>query len=148
MKKIYFFIIGTILSTTILFANSIEANIVKVTTTKSQDSYRFNITIKSLETGCKQYCDWWEVINSKGELLYRRVLFHSHPGEQPFTRSGGSIKLDINEKVYIRAHMNKFSYSGNVFEGSISSGFNESKNVPTFSNKIESTKPLPNGCAF
>ncbi len=148
MKKLLLIVALVVTNVTFILSKDIEANILKVTTTKSENSYTFNVRVKSDETGCKQYCNWWEILDEKGRLLYRRILFHSHPTEQPFTRSGGSLKLDKNQKVYIRAHMNNLGYVGNVFEGTVSSGFKESINPPKFSAMIEKQKPLPDGCAF
>ena len=54
--------------------------------------YQFAVTIRSDETGCDQYADWWEVVSESGDLLYRRILAHSHVDEQPFARSGGTCR--------------------------------------------------------
>jgi hypothetical protein len=69
--------------------NLIFANIDSVETSGEDDYYSFQATVSSPDTGCEQYADWWEVLTDKGELLYRRVLLHSHVSEQPFHRSGG-----------------------------------------------------------
>ncbi len=108
----------------------------------------FSVTIKSDETGCAQYANWWEVLDKNGKLIYRRILFHSHPEEQPFTRSGGPVRILNNEKVYIRAHMNNVGYSGSVFVGSLINGFKKIKNPPIFSKSIEKQNPQPGKCWF
>ena len=38
--------------------------------------------------------DWWEVVGEEGELIYRRVLLHSHAGEQPFERAGSPVPVE------------------------------------------------------
>ena len=129
-------------------AGSGQANIINVTVTGSEFNYTFNITVKSDETGCDQYADWWEVLKEDGTLVYRRILAHSHPDDQPFTRSGGPVKVDQNENLYIRAHMNKLGYVGDVYKGSIEGGFIKDENMPTFPADLDSQEPLPNGCAF
>jgi len=125
-----------------------KANVEKVIANGLENSYNFAVTINSDETGCDQYADWWEVIKADGTLVYRRILFHSHPSEQPFTRLGGGVSILKDDKVYIRAHLNNKGYGGDVFVGSIKDGFTLATTVPEFSKDIESLKPLPNGCAF
>ena len=129
-------------------AQEIRADVTRVTAAKSGAGYRFSVTLKSDETGCAQYADWWEVLDSKGALLYRRILFHSHPNDQPFTRSGGSVGLDSDDVVYIRGHMNKLGYVGDLFVGSVAKGFRKAEKIPTFPKSLEKQRPLPEGCAF
>ncbi len=126
----------------------IRADVVNVTTSKSSNGYSFNVTLHSIETGCPQYADWWEVLDKQGKLIYRRILFHSHPSEQPFTRSGGNVSLSPNETVYVRAHMNRAGYTGDVFKGSIASGFQKIVKLIKFPKIIEKMPPQPDGCAF
>ena len=153
MDKKYF--IGLSFITLSLFAgmpilntDSIRANVMKVTTNSVNNNYRFSVTLKSDETGCEQYANWWEILSEDGKLIYRRVLAHSHPDEQPFTRSGSSVSIDKKQTLYIRAHMNNVGYSGDVFHGSVADGFSLLKNTPSFSKEIELMQPLPSGCAF
>lgn len=127
---------------------SARANVKKVTIQGNQNNYTFSVTLHSDETGCKQYTDWWEVLKADSTLVYRRILIHSHPDEQPFTRSGSSIDILEDEKVYIRAHMNNKGYTGDVFVGSVKNGFSLASNPPNFAKEIEIQKPLPDGCAF
>ncbi len=137
-------LMGTSLSSQ---AREIRADVIKVAVT-GEKQYRFNVTLESDETGCAQYADWWEVLDSRGKLLYRRILFHSHPNNQPFTRSGGAVPLRSDEVVYIRGHMNTLGYVGDVFVGSVATGFRKAEKVPDFPKSLEMQKPLPDGCAF
>ena len=129
-------------------ANDIYANVTAVKTSGDEGAYRFAVTLKSTETGCAQYADWWEVLNEKGELLYRRILVHSHPDTQPFTRSGGLLDIKKYDIVYVRGHMNKLGYVGDVFKGSVAKGFKHATELHTFSQTLEKQSPLPKGCAF
>jgi len=126
----------------------IKADIQKISFNGKEGQYTFAVTIKSDEIGCDQYADWWEVISADGVLLYRRVLEHSHPEEQPFIRSGTSISIKKTEKIYIRAHMSNQGFTGNTFVGSIANGFASTKEPLTFNKNIEFQDPLPQGCAF
>ena len=129
-------------------AKSIRADVQDVTVRGKSGVYTFAVTLKSTETGCKQYADWWEVLSEEGELLYRRILVHSHPDTQPFTRSGGKVAIKSSDVVYVRGHMNKVGYVGTVFKGSVKEGFHMVTKVPNFDKNVEKQKPLPNGCAF
>jgi hypothetical protein len=130
------------------YADAIQANVTAVSTQGNSGVYLFSVTLKSNETGCEQYADWWEVLSEKGELLYRRILVHSHPNTQPFTRSGANVDLGKNDIVYVRAHMNNVGYVGIIMKGSVAKGFKAVTDLPTFSKKIETQKPLPQGCLF
>ena len=128
--------------------NTIQADVQNITISGTENNYNFNVKINANETGCDQYTDWWEVLDTKGNLLYRRILIHSHPSEQPFTRGGGNIAIKKDATVYIRAHMHPLGYVGDVFSGSVDKGFHKSTNPPSFPTALEKSAPLPNGCAF
>ena len=129
-------------------SSTIKANVTEVTAQGNNGNFSFFVTLESDETGCDQYADWWEVLNSDGELVYRRVLLHSHPDTQPFTRGGSPVPVQADDTVYIRAHMNNAGYTGDVFTGSVNGGFLKADNPPAFSQGIAEEQPLPNGCAF
>ncbi len=112
------------------------------------NNYTFNVQLKSPDTGCEQYADWWEVIDKEAQLIYRRILQHSHVNEQPFTRSGGSVGIDANTFVYIRGHMNTLGYGSLVFGGSIKDGFEAIELPIEFGADLDKVAPLPDGCAF
>lgn len=127
---------------------TILAKITEVTVSGNSGSYTFNVTIESPDTGCDQYADWWEVFNPDGELLYRRILAHSHVDEQPFTRSGGLVPIAENTEVIVRAHMNNLGYGTQVFRGTVSGGFEVDSIGTDFAIQLETTEPLPTDCAF
>lgn len=124
------------------------AKVTAVTVSGNLGSYTFNVTIESPDTGCDQYADWWEVFNPSGDLLYRRILAHSHVDEQPFTRSGGPVPIMANTAVIVRAHMNNLSYGTQVFRGTVSGGFEVDSLSNNFAILLETTEPLPTNCAF
>ena len=125
-----------------------QAVIKAVQVAGTENNYSFNVTIKSPDTGCQQYADWWEVFDQEGNLLYRRILGHSHVDEQPFTRSGGPIDISADQFVYIRAHMNPLGYGSFGVGGSVQEGFKQEMIETTVANELETTAPLPKNCAF
>ena len=81
-----------------------KAYVRSVSASGEANAYRFSVEISSPDLGCEQYADWWEVVDEDGELIYRRVLAHSHVSEQPFTRSGGPIDIDADQVEYGISH--------------------------------------------
>ncbi|MEL6916636.1 MAG: hypothetical protein AAFO99_02790 [Bacteroidota bacterium] len=124
------------------------AKVTNVTTTGTANDYTFSVSIESPDTGCNQYANWWEVIDLEGNLIYRRIMAHSHVDEQPFTRSGGIISISGNQEVYIRAHMNTNGYGTSVFKGSVENGFSADVLDANFAKELQNQEPLPTSCAF
>ncbi len=125
-----------------------QADVIKVSASGSENNYAFSVTISSPDTGCNQYADWWEVISASGELLYRRILLHSHVSEQPFTRSGGKIEIANDQTVWVRAHMNNSGYGGKAMKGTINEGFSQADFPKTLGVGLDQVDPLPKGCNF
>ncbi|WP_238569011.1 hypothetical protein [Xenococcus sp. PCC 7305] len=128
--------------------NSIIAEVLKVEATGKANEYSFAVTVQSPDTGCDRYADWWEVITPEGELLYRRVLLHSHVTEQPFRRQGGTVKIQPQQKVIVRVHMFPDGYSAIAQAGTVESGFSPMSLPSSFADSLASVEPLPKNCAF
>ena len=128
--------------------NSSTARVLKVEVTGEASAYTFAVTISSPDTGCEQYANWWEVISEDGKLLYRRILAHSHVDEQPFTRSGGSIALQLNQVAIVRVHMHPSGYSTQAQIGTVTNGFEATTLEPEFATELAQQEPLPKSCAF
>jgi hypothetical protein len=124
------------------------ADVTAVHVSGGPGAYSFNVTVKSPDTGCKQYADWWEVVSEDGRLLYRRVLLHSHVDEQPFTRSGGPAPIQADTVVWVRAHMNPSGYGGVALKGSVKAGFKQAVPDAGFAAGLAKLPPLPEGCDF
>lgn len=125
-----------------------DAQVVKVATNGKEGRYQFVVSVKSPDKGCNQYADWWEVISDNGtQLLGRRILLHSHVGEQPFTRSSSPISLKATDRVIVRVHMNSTGYSRFAMRGSISEGFEAVELDRNFAVALSKLEPLPKGCA-
>ena len=110
-------------------------------------AYSFTVTIRSPDTGCDQYADWWEVVSPDGQLIYRRVLRH-HYIIQPFTSSGWPVKIQPDETVIVRAHKNSTGYGGMGLRGSVASGFTRVELPGKFGVDLEQREPLPSSCGW
>ena len=124
------------------------ADVLSVQVTGNPGAYQFAVEIASPDSGCEQYADWWEVISQDGELLYRRILLHSHVDEQPFTRSGGPVEIAADAIVYVRAHMNTTGYGGQILMGTVREGFKPAEVEAGFGSGLERVPPQPEDCAF
>jgi hypothetical protein len=88
-------------------------------------------------------------VRPDGELVYRRILAHSHVEEQPFTRSGGPVAVAADEPLVVRAHMNPGGYGGTAMRGTIAEGFSADPATDArFAAQLDDAQPLPDGCAF
>jgi hypothetical protein len=125
-----------------------QAEVLEVKISGQAGGYNYSVTIRSPEEGCSQYADWWEVISQDGDLLYRRILLHSHVNEQPFTRSGGPVPIEADTIVLVRAHMNTSGYGNQAMQGSFDGGFEQVELPPDFAGGLELAPPLPQGCNF
>lgn len=125
-----------------------NADVTAVTISGEDNHYQFSVTLSSPDTGCEQYADWWEVIAESGDLVYRRILAHSHVNEQPFTRSGGEVIILNNQRVWVRAHMNNSGYGGKTMAGTVIDGFEEEEMPLDFAIDLETLSPLPSECSF
>lgn len=124
------------------------AAVTAVTVNGNPGSYTFSVTVVSPDTGCNQYADWWEVISADGDLIYRRILTHSHVNEQPFTRSGGPVAITATDQVIVRAHMNSVGYGELAFTGNVEQGLVADSIDSSLAEVLEIADPLPDGCAF
>lgn len=125
------------------------ADVVAVAVSGSPGAYTFEVTVRSPDTGCDRYADWWEVVRPDGTLVHRRVLGHSHVDEQPFARSGGLVAIAADDEVIVRAHLSPGGYGGAAMRGSPAAGFAPAPDVgATFAPGLARAQPLPDGCAF
>ena len=125
------------------------ADVIAVQATGESGDYLFSVAISSQDSGCERYADWWEVVRPDGQLVFRRILAHSHPTEQPFTRSGRPVAVQRDEPLIVRAHMNVDGYGGVAMRGTVADGFTADPTITRrFAGKLASAQPLPDGCAF
>lgn len=137
-------LLSIVLMTQAAIASANEAKVTGVSTSGPT----FSVTISSPDSGCDRYANWWEVVTPEGELLYRRVLLHSHVNEQPFTRSGGPVTVAGDLPLIVRVHMTPDGYSPNAFSGTIDGGFSEITLAADFALQLAEHNPLPTSCVF
>ncbi len=125
-----------------------KAEIVSVSVSGNELQYTFSVGILSPDEGCDQYANWWEVVTESGELVYRRILGHSHVNEQPFIRSGGTVKVSSTDVVIVRAHMNTSGFGVKTYQGTVERGFTAFQTNHDFAKDLETIEPLPTNCAF
>lgn len=92
---------GPVLQPAALSASPTE--VVKVRFAKSGSEWDVSVTLRHGDTGWDHYANLWVVETLDGKEIGRRVLFHPHEQEQPFTRSQ-RIKVPAGtSKVRVRA---------------------------------------------
>lgn len=103
-------IIGAFIFSNVSFANDVE--IIKVVLTKQAGTWRANVTLKHEDTGWKHYADGWRLVDSNGNEIGKRTLYHPHVNEQPFTRSLSGFHIPNNMKIiFVEAHDLKHGWS-------------------------------------
>lgn len=125
-----------------------HVDVVEVSVTGDDGAYTVYVTLRSDETGCDQYADFWELLTPEGALVYRRILDHSHPNEQPFTRSGGPVDVLGTDEIIVRGHLHPHGYGGDVLRGSLGAGFSLWTPPEGFAADLEAAPPQPEACLF
>jgi hypothetical protein len=135
------------------------ANVTAVSVTGEPGAYSFAVTVESADIDCSQYADFWEVVSESGELVYRRILEHSHTDENgtsdadapgnSFTRSGGPVDVSADDSVVVRAHMNTDGYNGTAMRGTAATSFADALDLDEdFAADLEDDDPQPGACSF
>lgn len=128
-----------------------RADVVNVAASGDAGAYTLGVTLRSDETGCDQYADWWEVLTPEGGLVYRRILDHSHPDEQPFTRTGGPVAVDAATEVVVRGHLHREGhpgYDGALLRGSVGGAFSAWSPPEGWASDLADADPQPEACLF
>jgi len=103
MKSRQLLFITLMMPLSMVIAN--EAEVVNTGFTKQGTTWRVSTTLRHGDTGWEHYADAWRVVDSKGRELGKRVLFHPHENEQPFTRSQDGIRIPADiTVVFVEAH--------------------------------------------
>ncbi len=77
-------------------------------------------SLRHADEGWDHYADHWRVLTPDGREIARRVLYHPHVDEQPFTRSLGDVRIPAElDHVFIEAHDSVHGYGGARFRLSL-----------------------------
>ncbi len=99
--KIFVFILITFFSV-IAFAS--EAKIIKASAelTPAQ-KFNISVTVEHVDEGWDHYANAWHIYSPDGKLIGKRVLYHPHVDEQPFTRTllGLSVPSEVGEVTIV-----------------------------------------------
>lgn len=125
-----------------------EAVVQGVRASGGPSAYAFAVTVKSPDRDCSRYASWWEVVTPEGELVYRRILAHSHKDEQPFTRSGGPVAIQPDQEVIVRAHLHPAGYGTRGMRGTVAGGFEAVTMPGDWAAALSATGPQPGGCWY
>jgi hypothetical protein len=88
-----------------LLAHANEVEIVNVSMRAVQGGWYVSVTLKHDDTGWDHYADEWRLVDGSGKEIAKRVLFHPHEDEQPFTRSLTNVKIPKGiQAFYVEAH--------------------------------------------
>jgi len=89
-----------------------EADVVDVKVECRSDC-TFNVTVRHADTGWDHYADQWEILTPDRKLIAKRVLYHPHVNEQPFTRSLSGVRIPPGiDRVIVRARDKVHLYGG------------------------------------
>lgn len=125
------------------------ADVEGVEMTGGPDAWTVSVTVRSPDVDCDQYASWWEIVTVDGELVYRRILNHSHADEQPFTRSStGSVSLDADTVYRVRAHLHPAGFGGQVMEGRPGEAFVGIDVDDGWADDLLTADPLPEECWY
>mgnify|MGYP000455820182 CR=1 FL=1 len=65
----------------------------QVSAERSDNGWRFDVTIRHADSGWEHYADAFRVLDMDGNELAMRPLAHPHTEEQPFTRSVSAVRI-------------------------------------------------------
>ncbi len=94
-----------------------EADVIAAQTDCAEHMCTFSVTVAHGDSGWDHYADHWRIVTPGDGEIGRRVLYHPHVEEQPFTRNLGPIAVPPGiDRVVIQAHDSVHGYGGKVIE--------------------------------
>ena len=97
-----------------LFAG--EAEVVDARARCAESVCTITATLRHADTGWDHYANHWRVLTPDDTEIARRVLFHPHENEQPFTRNLDQVRISPEiDYVFIEAHDSVHGYGGKRF---------------------------------
>ena len=88
------------------------AQILSANAARADMGWHFEVTVRHNDVDWDHFADGWEVVDSSGNRLGYRELYHPHIDEQPFTRSLSGIMIpDGLREVFVRVHCSRDGWS-------------------------------------
>ena len=99
----YMAVLGLVILSPVVFAGDVEVRFVEFK--QRGDKWDVYVTLKHADTGWNHYADAWRIVDEEGREIAKRVLYHPHVHEQPFTRSLRGVTIKEEDLiVFIEAH--------------------------------------------
>ena len=89
---------------TFVMAGEVEIKHVELRSNTGGGKWTFYVTLKHNDTGWDHYADAWRIVDDEGKVIGKRVLYHPHEHEQPFTRSLSGVNIAEDAIIYVEAH--------------------------------------------
>jgi hypothetical protein len=103
-------LLGLLLAAPLASAGEADVLAVKV---ECRSDCTFHVSLRHDDTGWDHYANQWEILTPDRKLIARRVLYHPHVDEQPFTRSLSGVKIPPGiDRVIVRARDKLHLYGG------------------------------------
>ena len=99
-----FSLIVILLFPLVVSAGQVEIMRVVLRNNTGGDDWTFHVTLQHNDTGWDHYADAWRIVDEEGKVIAKRVLYHPHENEQPFTRSLPGVILAEDAIIYVEAH--------------------------------------------
>lgn len=82
-----------------------DVTIENVYLVEKEGHWQAKVTLRHEDSGWEHYADAWRVMDTAGNLIATRILYHPHKNEQPFTRGLDNIRIPAGvTKIYVEAH--------------------------------------------
>ena len=86
-----------------LYAGDVEIEFVELK--QRADKWDVHVRLRHDDTGWDHYADAWRIVDEEGKEIGKRVLYHPHVNEQPFTRSLRGVEIkDEDLIIFVEAH--------------------------------------------
>lgn len=107
-------VLTAILLTWSILSVANEVEIREVVFKENGNKWDVYVTLKHQDTGWDHYADAWRILDEDGKELAKRVLYHPHVNEQPFTRNLRNVEISEEDIIlYVEAHDKKHGWSKN-----------------------------------
>lgn len=119
MKQVWLLIGLLTLVLEVVYADEVQVQQAEFSQARS-GIWSVQVTLKHADTGWDHYADAWRLTDGAGKVFGKRVLFHPHVSEQPFTRGLSRVELPENGVIYVEAHDSVHGWSTQLLKVDLS----------------------------